>query len=129
VNVPAYDSVPDSTFSSNTASSEYLTISRPENGNLGTITISNVAPLQDFVGSYYLELRAHHQGVTTIKRVSHTGYDCDITVGYDTSNSIIYYLGTGALDTDLQVSVENSELCPAPDAYSLLCNDQTFCLG
>jgi len=63
VNVPAYEPIPDSKYSVNSASSEYLTISRPENGNLGTITISNTGGLETFVDSYTLELRAHHQDV------------------------------------------------------------------
>lgn len=60
---PAYTAIPDSTFSSNAPSSEYLTISRPD-GGAGSITISNTGALTDFVGSYKLQLRAHHQGVT-----------------------------------------------------------------
>ena len=101
VSVPAYDAVADSDFSSNSKSSEYLTISRPANGQAGTITISNLQPLDDFIGSYYLVLRAHHQDVTEVKQLSHTGYDCDITVTYDTSSSITYYLGTGPITIDL----------------------------
>jgi len=41
VNDPAFDAVPDSAFSDTAPSSEYFTISRPEDGDLGAITISN----------------------------------------------------------------------------------------
>jgi len=59
--------------------------------------------------------------------VSHAGYNCAITIGYDSAVPIVYYLGTGALDTDLLVSVADPDLCPAPTASSFICNDQTFC--
>lgn len=56
---PAYTAIADSTFSANPKSSEYLTISRPDGGS-GSITISNTGDLDTFIGSYKLQLRAHH---------------------------------------------------------------------
>ncbi len=55
-----YEEVPDSDFSSNAKSDEYLTITRPTGDDKGTIVIENTDDLDSFVGSYYLELRAHH---------------------------------------------------------------------
>jgi hypothetical protein len=94
----AYDVTPDSDYSSNAKSSEYLSIVRPDGGR-GTITISNTGALDTFVGSYFLELRAHHQGVTTTKRLTHVGFNCDITIGYDTTTPIVRYLSTNPATT------------------------------
>ncbi len=54
-----YPDLPDSYFSSNAKSSEYLTITRPVSG-VGTIVIDNTGALDTYVGSYTLELRATH---------------------------------------------------------------------
>jgi len=76
VNVPPYDAVPDSDFSSQPPSSEYLTISRPEGSTRGTITISNTGGLETYVDSYKLQLRAHHQDVVSTYPMTHTVYNC-----------------------------------------------------
>lgn len=124
VSDPAYDAVADSVFSSNAKSSEYLTISRPDGGR-GTVTISNTGGLDTFVGSYYLEIRATHQDVTTVKRLTHTGYKCDITYTVD-SSTFNYNLGTGSATYTINLSY-NTALCPAIDSSRIVCSDQDFC--
>jgi hypothetical protein len=120
----AYDVTPDSDYSSNAKSSEYLSIVRPDGGR-GTITISNTGALDTFVGSYFLELRAHHQGVTTTKRLTHVGFNCDITIGYDTTTPIVRYLSTNPATTqDLSISVASAN-CPALATYTATCTGQT----
>jgi len=122
-----YDAVADTVFSANSKSSEYLTISRPENGGRGTITISNTGDLDTFVGSYFLELRAQHQDVTITERLTHVGFNCDITIGYNTATAITHYLSTADTEQDLSLSLA-SENCPAPATSSITCTDnQAWC--
>jgi len=50
----------DSEFSAQASSNEYLTISRPANGADGTVTLTQPSDLEAFVGSFNIEIRAHH---------------------------------------------------------------------
>lgn len=56
----SYPDIADTVFSSNAKSSEYLSITRPESGAKGTVTISNTGDLDTYVGSYTLEVRGQH---------------------------------------------------------------------
>lgn len=60
-----YDATPNTDYSAVVIDSEstpdYLSITRPANSERGVITIKNTVSLDAFVGSYTLELRAHHQ--------------------------------------------------------------------
>jgi len=56
----AFANVADSEFSANAQSSEYLTILAPADGNRGIVTISNTLAIDSFIGSYFLDIRAHH---------------------------------------------------------------------
>jgi len=56
----SYPDIADTVFSSNAKSSEYLSITRPEGVDKGTVTISNTGDLDTYVGSYTLEVRGQH---------------------------------------------------------------------
>jgi len=56
----SYPYIADTEFSSNAKSSEYLSITRPDGVDKGTVTISNTGDLDTYVGSYTLEVRGQH---------------------------------------------------------------------
>lgn len=82
VHDPAYDAVTDASLigSEFAKSNEYLTIVRPTGTDRGTITINNTGDLDKYVGSFKLRLVAHHQDQSTTSEMTHTGYECDITL-------------------------------------------------
>lgn len=77
---PAYETVPDSAISANEPSDHYLTISRPENGNRGIVTIEDTGSLELLTGDYNLEIRAYHQGIKATKTLSNRIVSCDLTI-------------------------------------------------
>ena len=60
--------------------------------------------------------------MTTIKRLSHVGYGCTITLTYDTSDSITHYVGTPAVTQDLGVTLADDS-CPDVATQSIDCGD------
>ncbi len=65
--------------------------------------------------------------MTTIKRLSHVGYGCTITLTYDTSDSITHYVGTDATTQQLGVTLADDS-CPDVATSSIDCgDDSTWC--
>jgi len=116
-----YEDIPDTDFSDNAKSGEYLTISRPDGENQGTITISNTIDYHAFLGLYTLELRGHHQDQMVYAEIEHFGYNCEITVSLDVPTPIDYYLSTGPATSDFTLSIAQEEYCAWPDEYTLAC--------